>query len=110
MTRARGTPFAHAGDRFVNLTQKIWLLITVPFVIALAAYLVATRPFRRELLVHQASREAQDDVLVLEAAFAKGLIEGHQDLAAMTDSISASKGVVGVAVFSQTGEMLAASA
>jgi signal transduction histidine kinase len=97
------------GDRFVNLTQKIWLLITVPFVIALAAYLVATRPFRRDLLVHQASREAQDDVLVLEAAFAKGLIDGHQDLTAMADSISASKGVVGVAVFSQSGEKLAGS-
>ncbi|MGZ3421078.1 MAG: ATP-binding protein [Polyangiales bacterium] len=97
------------GDGFVNLTQKIWLLITVPFVIALAAYLVATRPLRRDLLVHQASREAQDDVLVLEAAFAKGLIEGHQDLAAMTESISASQGVVGVAVFGSHGEMLAAS-
>lgn len=93
----------------MNLTQKIWLLITVPFVIAIAAYLVATRPFRRELLVHQASREAHEDVVVMQSAIARGLIGEKSDLAALVDSIADVESVVGVAVFGPEGELLAAS-
>ena len=41
----------------MGLTQKIWLLITAPFILAIVAYVAATRPLRRELLLTEASRE-----------------------------------------------------
>jgi len=96
----------------VTLTQKIWLLVTIPFVVAILAYLVATRPFRRELLLAEASRDARDDVTVLQTAIDRGLIaDGSRiaDLAALTDAIAQAERVIGVAVFARTGELLAAS-
>ncbi len=94
----------------MSLTQKIWLLVTIPFVIAMATYLIATRPFRRELLVTEASRDARDDVIVLQSAIAKGLADETSDLAALVESIAQAERIVGVAVYGRHGERLAVSA
>jgi len=96
----------------VTLTQKIWLLVTVPFVVALATYLIATRPFRRELLLAEASRDARDDVVVLQSAITKGLIDEKDrvaDLTALTESIAQAERVIGLAVYGVNGEPLAES-
>lgn len=97
----------------MTLTQKIWLLVTIPFVVAILAYLTATRPFRRELLLTEASRDARDDVVVLQTAIDRGLVDEAErvaDLVALTEAIAQAERVVGVAVFAPTGELLAASA
>lgn len=96
----------------MTLTQKIWLLVTVPFVVALATYLIATRPFRRELLVTEASRDARDDVVVLQSAITKGLIDEKDrinDLTALTESIAQAERVIGIAVYGIDGQPLAES-
>lgn len=96
----------------MTLTQKIWLLVTIPFVVAIAGYLAVTRPFRRELLLAEASRDAKDDVAVLQSAIEEGLIDEADkaaDLRALVDSIAQSERVIGVAVFSVNGEPLAES-
>jgi signal transduction histidine kinase len=96
----------------VTLTQKIWLLVTVPFVVALATYLIATRPFRRDLLLAEASRDARDDVVVLQSAISKGLIDEKSriaDLNALTESIAQAERVIGVAVYGLDGQPLAES-
>lgn len=96
----------------MTLTQKIWLLVTIPFVVAILAYLAATRPFRRDLLLAEASRDARDDVVVLQTAIDRGLIDEHErvaDLIALTEAISKAERVIGVAVFASTGEQVAAS-
>ncbi|MBI2391059.1 MAG: HAMP domain-containing protein [Deltaproteobacteria bacterium] len=93
------------------LTHKIWLLVTIPFVVAIATYLIATRPFRRELLLAEARRDARDDVVVLQTAINRGLIDekDKEDLAAMVDAIAHAERVIGVAVFAGEGALLAAS-
>jgi methyl-accepting chemotaxis protein len=96
----------------VSLTQKIWLLVTIPFVVAIASYLVVTRPFRRELLLNEATRDAKDDVTVLQNAITRGLIDEADkgaDLRALVDSISQAERVIGVAVFGENGEPIAES-
>ncbi len=96
----------------MTLTQKIWLLVTVPFVVALATYLVATRPFRRDLLVAEAARDARDDVVVLQSAISKGLIDEKDriaDLTALTESIAQAERVIGIAVYGADGQPLAES-
>lgn len=97
----------------MSLTQKIWLMVTIPFVVAIASYLVVTRPFRRELLLAEATRDAKDDVTVLQSAIKRGLIdetEKGSDLRALVESIAQAERVIGVAVFSAGGEPLAESA
>ncbi len=96
----------------MSLTQKIWLLITIPFVVAIAAYLIFTRPFRRELLLAEASRDAKDDMVVLQSAIHKGLVddkENRADLVALCESLAQAERVVGVAVFATDGRALAES-
>ncbi len=96
----------------MSLTQKIWLLVTIPFVIAILSYLAATRPFRRELLIKEAAREGRDDVAVLTAALAHGVIDETDDRAdfnALTESISLAERVIGVAVYGRDGTVLARS-
>lgn len=96
----------------VTLTQKIWMLITIPFVVAIASYLIVTRPFRRDLLLAEASRDAKDDVVVLQSAIDKGLIDEKThaaDLAALVESIAQAERVVGVAVFGINGQPIAES-
>lgn len=96
----------------MTLTQKIWLLVTLPFVVAILAYLIATRPFRRDLLLAEASRDARDDIVVLQTAIDRGLIDEEErvaDLVALTEAIAQAERVIGVAVFSRNGDMVAAS-
>ena len=94
----------------MGLTQKIWLLITAPFVIALVAYVAATRPLRRELLLTEASREIREDVSVMESALSHGVVDpDNADLVALTNSIANPERVVGVALFAADGKLLAAS-
>jgi signal transduction histidine kinase len=94
----------------MSLTQKIWLLMTVPFVVAIVAYLAATRPFRRELLFREASRELRDDANTLQAALASGVVEADRaDLAALIESVSHSERVLGVALYSSDGSFLESS-
>jgi signal transduction histidine kinase len=96
----------------VGLTRKIWLLVTIPFVVSIACYLVATRPFRRELLLAEAARDARDDVVVLGAAIEGGLVdqgEQQEDLTALVESIARAERIIGIAVFRDDGTLLAAS-
>jgi len=96
----------------MNLTQKIWFLMTAPFVVAVIVYLLATRPFRREMLLREADREVRDDVVVLQAAIAKGLVDEktqNADLIALVESIAHAERVLGVAVYDHNGVVLARS-
>ncbi len=94
----------------MSLTQKIWLLVTAPFVVAIVVYLSATRPFRRQLLFHEAAREVRDDAATLQAALASGVVEpDREDLAPLIEAVSHSELVLGVALYSADGHFLAAS-
>jgi signal transduction histidine kinase len=93
----------------MSLSQKIWLLMTVPFVVAILAYVAATRPFRRELLFREANRELRDDATTIQAALASGVVDHNDDLAAFVESVSHSELVLGVALYSSDGTFLASS-
>lgn len=94
----------------MGLTQKIWLLVTAPFVVALVAYVASTRPLRRELLMTEASREIREDVSVLESALKHGVVDpDNADLVALTNSIANPERVLGVALFASNGKVLARS-
>jgi signal transduction histidine kinase len=94
----------------MGLTQKIWLLITAPFVLAIVAYIAATRPLRRELLLTEASREIREDVSVLESALSHGVVDpDNADLVALTNSVANPERCLGVALFAADGKLLAAS-
>jgi hypothetical protein len=75
----------------MGLTQKIWLLITAPFILAIVAYVAATRPLRRELLLTEASREIREDVSVLESALSHGVVDPERTRSRTPSASSASR-------------------
>ncbi len=96
-----------------SLATRIWLLVSVSVVVAIVAYLAATRPFRRSLLVSEAARDARDDVLVMQAAIARGLVDEKEqdaDLLALAESIAHAENVVAVGLYTRDGSLLAGSA
>lgn len=96
-----------------SLATRIWLLISVPFVIAIFAYLAVTRPFRRDLLLAEAARDARDDVHVMEAAIARGLVDAKDqgaDLTALAESIAHGENVVAVGLYGRDADLLGGSA
>lgn len=96
-----------------SLATRIWLLISVPFVVAIFAYLAVTRPFRRDLLLAEAARDARDDVHVMEAAIARGLIDEKDqqaDLTALAESVAHGENVVAVGLYGKDAALLAGSA
>lgn len=96
-----------------SLATRIWLLISVPFVVAIFAYLAVTRPFRRDLLLAEAARDARDDVHVMEAAIARGLIDEKDqkaDLTALAESVAHGENVVAVGLYGKDATLLGGSA
>lgn len=93
----------------MSITQRIWLLLAAPFVVAIVAYLVATRPLRRELLLREASREMRDDVVVLQSAVAHGVVGDRASLLGLVNALSHAERVVAVAVVSADGALIASA-
>jgi signal transduction histidine kinase len=93
----------------MSITQRIWLLLAAPFVVAIVAYLVATRPLRRELLLREASREMRDDVVVLQSAVAHGVVGDRASLLGLVNALSHAERVVAVAVVGADGALVASA-
>jgi signal transduction histidine kinase len=91
----------------MSISQRFWILLAAPFVLAIAAYLVATRPLRRDLLLREASREMRDDAVVLQAAVAHGVVDDRASLLGLVSALSHTERVVGVVVVGPTGEIVA---
>lgn len=93
----------------MTVTQRIWILVAAPFFLAVTAYLVATRPLRRELLLREASREVRDDVVVLQSAVTHGVVDDRASLLGLVNALSHSERVLSVAVVGADGVVVASA-